>query len=147
MVEIDPDIASAVRDLLKDDANVAAMVDDRIQPVEVDQGEATPYIAYMQEDDDSATTQDGAASFTKSGFVIWSVGANYAEAKRLANHVRVRLAGYRGTVGVHTIAGIFAANKSDVPIPPRSGEERAESEIAARYNVSWYQSPATIGAD
>ncbi len=146
MPETDPDVASALVDLLSANADVTAMVADRIDPVDQGQGETLPFIAYKLEDDENPMTQDGAAAITRSDFVLWMVAENYAEAKRLANFVRVAIAGFRGTIGVHTIGGIFPVTKGDVEIPPRSGQERAENEVAARYRITWYQSPAAIGA-
>lgn len=146
MAEVDPDIASAIVTLLSDNVDVVSMVADRINPLSAEQDDDIPYIAYMLEDEESPMTQDGEASLTKSDFVIWCVGDNYAAAKRLSNFVRVAIVGFRGVVGVHTVAGIFPQTKRDVPIPPREGKERAENEVAARYRITWYQSPASIGA-
>lgn len=146
MPEANPDIAASLAYLLTDDSDVADMVSDRVYPVSGEQDETRPYIVYMLESDENPMSQDGAANLTKSQFVVWCVGDVYADAKRLANFVRVRLAGFRGSVGVHSIQGIFPVTKDDTPIPPRSGKERAESEVAARYRIAWVQSPAAIGA-
>lgn len=145
MPETDPDIASALVDRLSDNADVAAMVADRIYPVDAEQRAALPYIVYLLEDEETLMTQDGESALAKATFVIWSVTEEFKVSKRLANRIRVALSGFRGTLGVHTVAGIFPVTKRDVPIPPRSGEERAEAEVAARYDVHWYPTPAAIG--
>lgn len=144
MPQVNPDIATSIRDRLIDDAGVSGMT-TRIYAIAAPQNAALPFITYELEDDDNAMTQDGAASLTKSTFTIRAIAQRYGDAKKLANHIRVALVGYRGTLGVHTIAGIFPGGKQDIPIPPRQGKEDAEEEVAMRFTVAWYQAPDPVG--
>ncbi len=90
----------AIRQILVDDSDVAALVSTRIYRGDIPQASTLPAIAYILEDAEPMSTLGGHAGLTRSDFTLVCVAATYAGVKDLAEKVRLAVDGYKGTVSI-----------------------------------------------
>lgn len=107
-------INEALYSLLSGDAGVAALVEDRIYPVERDQAAALPAIVLRRITGVRDHAYDGQTGLVDSRFDVDVYASDVAgglsaseTANAAADAARKALAGYRGTIGTTRIGGIF----------------------------------------
>ena len=103
----------AVVAILKADAAVNALIDERVYPLELRQGTQFPAISYQR-----ISTQRDSNMGVDTGVVIARVQVNsyaerYGEAKELNDAVRAALQRYRGTIAGVEILDSFIDNEFD----------------------------------
>lgn len=116
-------IATALRQILLDDYEVAAMVSTRVHPVSRPQGGALPAIVYQLITTGRRHTTDGPVYLTVASFQVTAWDSTYLGAAQVAEYVRQALDGYDGTVGTVTIQAVAIVDEGDVPSLIADNEE------------------------
>jgi len=114
-------IEEAVFKLLRLDAGIAAIVSGRIYPVTVPQKETAarsyPAVVYSLTTREREQSHDGPTGLVNSDFEIDAISADYFEAKRLANAVRLCLDGKAAELQTHYaeagVKGVFLDDEKD----------------------------------
>lgn len=101
----------AIYDILSKDANVSAIVKDRIFPIMIPQGEKKESITYQRIDTIPTNDKDGASKLDviKLDIDLW--GSNYKVLKDLKAKVRTVLDRFDGTNSGFTIRIIFESER------------------------------------
>jgi len=87
----------AIVDILENDANVSAVVDDRIFPIFIPQEKKLPAITYERIDTDPMDTKSGASTLDVPLLDIDLWGKDFKVLKDLAKDVRNALERFSGT--------------------------------------------------
>jgi hypothetical protein len=136
---------------LKADTAVSAIVGTRIRPLEAPQGDSYPLIVFRKVSDVPDYAMGGQSGLSEARIQIhcWaqdapgggSAGA-YGQAKALAEAVRLRLSGWRGTVTVGAdsivIDHIGLENQEDL-FDPETGSGIAIKGVGCDYVVAYRQ--------
>lgn len=106
-------IEDVVGDIILDDADSAALVDDRIEPDPLSDGVAMPALTYkvVGEPHD----QDAGTSWARVQVTAW--GDTYAQIQAVSRAVRRALGGFAGVVSGKEIIQISYLNQLDIPDP------------------------------
>lgn len=102
-----------LREILKADAAVAILVDDRIEPGWIGQDPVLPKIMYEVTGGGNTRTQRGSSNLVKQLFEVNCWAVDYIGAAVLGNAVDKALDGYKGTISGHHVQGIFTDAPSD----------------------------------
>lgn len=98
-------IEKVLNDFMLADAAVAGLADTRMYPVKLPPSAVFPAITYFRVSTDRDETLDGPTGRAGARIQTSAWGNTYAEAKQLAEAIRLRLNGYRGpmTDGTDTV--------------------------------------------
>lgn len=88
----------AINALLSADADVSAIVGDRIYPQIAAQGASFPFVVYVLQDTSPSDTKSGVSTLDEVRYDIVVASETYAEASDLTNKIRAVLDRYSGTV-------------------------------------------------
>jgi len=122
---------------LSGDADVAALVGDRIYPLLVPQDADLPALAYQRISGVPIYAHDGPPGLARARVQITCLGRSYSEAKDLAARVRAALSGYRGTMGGAggvEVGAAFIENHRD-----ELAEAFGPAPVARLDCLIWYQ--------
>jgi hypothetical protein len=108
-------LEKAIRSLLVDDGSVAALVGNRVYPVQRKQGSALPAVVYQQITGVRDHTFAGASGFVASRYQITCWAETYGGADALADAVRAVMDGYAGTKESVVIQCIHLQDEGDMP--------------------------------
>lgn len=108
---------------------VAALIGTRMYPLVVPQDVALPAIAYQRISSKPIMAHGGPVGLTRARVQLTLVGRSYAEVKELADAVRARLNGLRGTVGGVMIEAIILDNEADDDIPDAAARPVVDSKL------------------
>jgi hypothetical protein len=106
------DIPSSVRAFLKSDATVLAAFGERIVVQYVPDGTAYPFAVIRTVSDPAFYTQDG-ESRRETIIQIDTFDDSLADAYTNAIKIRDALTGHSGTMGSHTVGGVFVREGQD----------------------------------
>lgn len=120
-------IESAIYSLLKNDGTINGLVGTKIYPNLVPQSIAMPAITYQEISSPREYTASGATGTTEARFQINCWDDNYSGAKEVAEAVRKKLSGYKGTVGILKIQSCFLVDEDDMP------QASPETDVLKRY--------------
>lgn len=109
-----PDAEAGLSAILQADANVGALVDDRLYPLRLPQNPTLPAVSFVRISDTVEHTLgvDHPIYLSRFQFSAWS--AVYDEAKDVAEAVRAALSRYRGTAGGVVFSDIFFDSSLDL---------------------------------
>lgn len=131
---------------LSNESDITDIVSTRIYPMIVPQGTAYPAITYDLTANTPEMTNDGESGLTEANFVLKCWAATYAEAKNLAETLRLNLNGFgKGTMGAVTVNRASKTDDSDM-----TPELEGNLSIVKAYGVAfdlqiWYQqTPASL---
>lgn len=99
---------SDLRTFVLADGTVAGLVALRMYPSVLPQAPTLPAITYNTISAIRQNTMDGPDGLPSKRIQIDSWGSTFAQAVSLADAIRQRLDGYRGTMGSTEIKGVFA---------------------------------------
>lgn len=101
----------AIYDILSKDADVSAIVGDRIFPIMIPQGEKKECITYQKINSDPTNDKDGVSKLDviKLDIDLW--GSKFSVLKDLKNKVRTALDRFDGTNSGFTIRIIFESER------------------------------------
>jgi hypothetical protein len=101
--------------ILKNDADVAALVNTRIYPMKLPQGWTLPAITYQRISGDRAAKYAGASGRARPRFQIDCWASDYDGVKDLADKVRKCLDGYKGDINTeNNVGGIHLEGDRDI---------------------------------
>ena len=95
-------IEEAIFTRLCADAGVAALVEDRVYPVELPRPPRYPAVVYHRISTPREHTHDGSAKFASPRFQFDCLGGTFLEARRVHEAVRLALDGFKGTMGTES---------------------------------------------
>ncbi len=101
---------------LSADAGVAALVGNRIYPIEAPQEAVLPYVVYQRISGPRVRSHSGPSHLAQPRFQITGAAATYPSLRAVMNAVRVALDGFRGTMGSGPgvdVGGAFVENELD----------------------------------
>lgn len=98
------DIRLALRDYLLDDATIAAAVGQRVVPVRIPQGVTQPTIVYNRISGNSDYHSQGSSGLVTTRIQIDAWAKTHNEAVRVADLVKDRIGGLRGTVDFGSVS-------------------------------------------
>jgi hypothetical protein len=104
---------TALRLTLARDADVAALVGDRIYPQYAAQGADTPHVAYQRSRGPRGHALDGFTGLGRARMVYACNGGTYDEAKAVATAVRRALDDLRGDVDGVMVQALNVVDESD----------------------------------
>jgi len=149
-------IEAALVTRLKGSTTLAALVGTRIGPLQARQNWAMPYVVLYGE----RTTEREIATGRSVGIAQWTGSIeihaeygpeSYESVKNIANAVRNRIDGYRGTVSVTQGESIEAVEirtcimetQSDQPTPAVDGGEQGRAVQVLQFSVGFFESIPT----
>ena len=108
-------IEAAIVTRMRADETVAALIEDRIYPMYLPQGETRAAVTYQQVSGVDGTTTDGALGLVDSRwqFTCWS--SSHPTCLALMEAVRALWSFFAGTVAGVTIQGTQVLDRGDVP--------------------------------
>ena len=95
------------------DGGVAAIVGDRVYPINVPQDVDLPAVAYMRISGAPDYTHDGESGLESARFQFTCEALTYSAAKGLALAVRAAISGYTGAMDDVTIGALLIENDRD----------------------------------
>lgn len=129
-------IVELVQQLLRSDAKIANVVEDRIRPVALEQGDAMPAITYEQTSREPQHHLGGPAAYSFTRMEITAYGDSSAQARRVARQVEHCLSGYRGSLDdEHRVDYCQLEFEYDVTEEPDSGSSKFRYLIVQNYQV------------
>ena len=111
-------LQEAVYTRLSTDATVSGLVGTRIYPVLAPEGVALPYITYQRIAVDHVESVAGSSGLANALVQVDCWAASYAGANALGEAVRLRMQGFRGTVGSQDIQAVLLSSDRDAPEDP-----------------------------
>lgn len=130
-------------ELLNSNAALFALVGNRISPDVNVQASDLPSVTYHRISTERAQAMGGPNSMVFANFQVDSRALKYLDAKKVAHAVRLALDGYRGTLGIREVGGIFNHGEFDfTEVLPGSEKPiygvQQEYRIACRETVVAY---------
>lgn len=122
------------------DADVSALIDDRIFPNVAPQDAALPLLVYQRISSPRVRSQSGPSGLAHPRFQIRAKAATYAGARDLANKVRVSLDGFAGTMGGGggvSVGAAFLDNERD------AYEDTLEAHSVPMDFIIWHREATT----
>ena len=116
-------IHSALYRLLTSNGAVAALVGDRVYPMQAPQDTAYPLIVFSTIVELRAPTLAGASGAVNPKIQVDCWAESNEDADSLSDAVRLALDGYRGTVGSVVIRACALGLRHDGIVEPRDGTE------------------------
>ena len=108
-------IGTSLRTFLLADPTVSALVGgERIHPVLLPQGASEASVSYRRISGRGVHGTEGRLNLNGPRVQIDAYSRSADEASELADAIRDRIDGYRGTVGLVRFKGIFLANEQDL---------------------------------
>lgn len=138
-----PTVETAIRDLLLEDADLTALLGDRIYPQDAPQTAEPPYVLYFTADPEQTLTLNGYINNYNQAFRFdcygGPLGRSYSSAKAIAKALRTCLFSFlRGTApGGVEIQGILDDGGEDGLEPPIHGEEEGLDYVGVQVRVHW----------
>ncbi|HUX17239.1 MAG TPA: DUF3168 domain-containing protein [Phycisphaerae bacterium] len=105
----------AIFSILTADGALAALVDDRVFPLQRRQGTALPAVVYQQISGPRAHDLTGPIGWVESRYQITCWAATYTGAGDVADAVREAIDGNSGTTASVDIDHIFVVDEGDMP--------------------------------
>ena len=102
-----------LRSFLLADVTIAALVGTRVGPEPLAQNSPKPAITYRRLDTERDLTMDGPEGLQRPTVQVTSWAATLIEARDLAGKIRLRLAGFKGTMGATIVQVIFPRGDND----------------------------------
>lgn len=96
---------------------VSALVSTRVHYSHLPQPSAYPHIWFKTTTDNEELTMDAVGGLHEAFVDLECAALSESEAQALADVVKPRLHGYKGTMGSSTAQGIFVSDKDDEYIP------------------------------
>lgn len=103
----------ALKNLLLGDAEITAMIGDRVYPVNLPQNGLLPAVTYRVISDMTEYNMEGPAGLARPRFQVTAWGETYDDVVALAKLVETRLSGFSGAAGGVIIPGIFKEDGRD----------------------------------
>jgi hypothetical protein len=100
-------IESALRTRILGDAGISALIGTRIFPLILPQATSFPALTYQRISGERMHSHDGPSGLAGPRIQIDTWATSYIGAKQLADLIRQRIDGFKGTVGSDEIEGIF----------------------------------------
>tara|TARA_R100000656_G_scaffold9565_1_gene10383 strand:- start:380 stop:781 length:402 start_codon:yes stop_codon:yes gene_type:complete len=99
-------VGKAIYSILKDDAAVGTLIEDRIYPNVAKQTSAFPFVIYQVTGDSPTDTKDGVSPLDENAILVMCYSQTYTEVSDLANQVRKALDRVDGTYEGVIVQGI-----------------------------------------
>lgn len=130
-------IESSLRPYLAADLGVSGYVADRIYPIQLPQAAALPAVTYQRISTVPYHHLEGYSGLTASRLQIDCWAVTYADAKGLAEAVRLALDGFSGAMGEHTIESVLLLGHNDVPESPDGDGEYGIQRVSMDFRVAF----------
>ena len=139
------DIAVAFNSLLMGDADVVALIGDRLFPNAAPQNPTEPYVTYGRVDTQHIGSFQGSGGLANvlMQFDIW--GAPYSSVRSVADRFRLVLQGYKGLAGGVDVRGIIAGTEEDdwADISQTDGGEKVLHRVTMDFTAWFYEDKPT----
>lgn len=96
---------------------ITALVSTRIHHNTVPQDSSRSYVWFRRSGENEQLTMDGVGELVETDVDLECWTESISAADTLADAVKTRLHGYRGTMGTATVQGMFVTSKDDDYIP------------------------------
>jgi len=130
---------AAIRGILTADADVVALVDDRIRPGELDPTDTLPACLVLIQEDAAQDDLLGSGGWGQAVVRVECLDTDQPRAEQLAAAVREALDDYRGTVAGVTITPATYTGMERETEPATDDGEAAWHIVAPGFSV-WYHS-------
>lgn len=120
---------------LENDADIAAVVDDRIEPRRNSQGLAMPRICLWRTSGARLGTLQGPSGLSNPRIRISCIAATYDIAKNLSELVRLSIDGFRGDMAGVDVQHILMADENDNDDPQPGDDQLAAFIINTDYDI------------
>ena len=107
------DIGENFRTFVLADASIAAVVGTNMEQNKVDQDTDTPFIYYSRTGESEDMDHAGSGGISDITFSVQCVDEDINASMSLAELVRSRLDGFKGTFGTQRVLGVFVSDRND----------------------------------
>ena len=136
-------IETALHSFLRDTTAIAAIVADRIAPMERAQDEPLPALTYQVISNVPDYHLGGESGHSVARIQIDCWAETYLAVKQLAEQVRLAVSGYTGTWNEHTITGVTVQDNGDLPESVEPGSEAGPHRASMDLRIGYLQTAAT----
>lgn len=136
-------IETALFSCLQGTAAIAAIVGDRIAPMERAQGEPLPGITYQVISDVPGYHLGGESGHSVARIQVDCWATTYLAVKQLAEQVRLAVSGFTGTWSEHAITGVLVQDNGDLPESVELGSEAGPHRASMDLRIGFLQTAAT----
>jgi len=134
-------VDAALWEILHTDATVEALVGTAIYPGFVPQHASMPAIVYQRISAVRTLTFGGPLGYVDARYQVTAWDDSFGDCLTLADAIRLRLDGYRGTVGSIVIHGLSLENQSDVAEEPAESQQRLRWGCRMDFMLTYAETP------
>lgn len=116
---------------------LTALVSTRVHYNYAPISSARPNIWFRVTNDNQPLTMDGAASIHQANVDIECVGLTESDSQAVADAIKARMHGYKGTMGQITCNGAFMDDKDDDYVPFSNQSDEGAHVVSFNLNL-WY---------
>lgn len=116
---------------------VSSLIGSKCHYNHIPEDAAKPYVWFRVTEDNEELTMDGVGGIHESHVDIECSGATEGSAQSVADVIKTRLHGYKGTLGNISAKGAFLSGKDDDYVPFSNESDAGVHVIAYSLNL-WY---------
>lgn len=126
-----------LRSFIRGTTSVTGLVGTRVHYNSLPAPSARPHIWFRVASDVEERTMDGTGGLHEAGVDVECVGLTEDSAQNVADAVKTRLDGYKGTIGNITASAIFVRDKDDDYIPFSNASDEGGHVVSLNLQM-WY---------